>query len=394
VYPTGATGGSSTSSINAAQGATVPNLVTAKTDGTGHITIFNSVGTVDVVVDIEGYYSRDSADTYTPNPPLRVLDTRSGTGAPQAPVGPGQTITLQVAGAPGLPASGVDAVALNVTAVDATQGTYVSVYPTGFVNGPKTSSLNVPDANAVPNLVVSKVAGDGTVTLFNFAGSTDLVADLLGYYSTSSGLALEPVPPVRVLDTRPNASIGQDASLHFLVAASGERAGGVVANLTGILPSATTYLNLYPDGTPVAQAKGSAILNVLRGAVRANADLAAVTANPVLEENIYNRWGVVDVAADLSGYFSSEPVKLPQTSVTLTTAGGLKAHVSGGSPGDTVTFVDVTGVFGVLASGTVGADGTATPSTSITPGTYLVTAVVDAQDGIEGSTSSPVSVTI
>lgn len=48
---------------------------------------------------------------------IRILDTRNGTGGISRPVGPGQTIDVQVTGRGGVPASGVVAVAINVTVV-------------------------------------------------------------------------------------------------------------------------------------------------------------------------------------------------------------------------------------------------------------------------------------
>jgi hypothetical protein len=133
---------------------------------------------------------------FVPVNPRRVLDTRSGVGAPQAKLGPGDTVKLQVTGpdGSGLAPVGSTAVVLNVTATNVTQATYVSVYPTGYAGGPNTSNLNVPEGATTPNLVVSKVAADGSVTLYNGAGSVDLIADLQGSYST-----LAPTTPYSLL---------------------------------------------------------------------------------------------------------------------------------------------------------------------------------------------------
>jgi len=68
---------------------------------------------------------------YVPLGPVRVMDTRNGTGVAQAPVGPGGTVSLQVSGVDGVPASGVTAVVLNVTATSPTTSSFVTVYPDG-----------------------------------------------------------------------------------------------------------------------------------------------------------------------------------------------------------------------------------------------------------------------
>ncbi len=55
---------------------------------------------------------------FTAVTPARILDTRTGLGAPAAKVAGGQTVELQVTGRGGIPAGGVSAVALNVTVTE------------------------------------------------------------------------------------------------------------------------------------------------------------------------------------------------------------------------------------------------------------------------------------
>ncbi|NCY17585.1 MAG: hypothetical protein EBX39_12680 [Actinobacteria bacterium] len=60
----------------------------------------------------------------------------SGTG----PIGAGQTLNLTVLGRGGVPATGVDAVALNVTSTGASSDSYLTVWPTGSTR-PTASNL-------------------------------------------------------------------------------------------------------------------------------------------------------------------------------------------------------------------------------------------------------------
>ncbi|MBD2758051.1 hypothetical protein IEE94_00805 [Yimella sp. cx-573] len=61
----------------------------------------------------------DPAGKYTTVTPSRILDTRSGNGGvPAAKLQAGGTITLQVAGRGGVPATGVQAVVVNLTAIN------------------------------------------------------------------------------------------------------------------------------------------------------------------------------------------------------------------------------------------------------------------------------------
>jgi hypothetical protein len=77
------------------------------------------------------------------------------------------------------------AVVANVTAVNATTGTVVTVYP-GPVGSavPTSSGLNIPSFEPETNLVVVEVGADGTINLRNDLGDVNLIVDILGYYSS------------------------------------------------------------------------------------------------------------------------------------------------------------------------------------------------------------------
>jgi Bacterial Ig-like domain (group 3) len=121
------------------------------------------------------------APAYTPVAPVRILDTRNGTGGFHAPVGAGKTISVQVTGKNGVPASGVTAVVMNVTATNPTASSYVTVYPDGQ-SRPAVSNLNFTAGETIPNLVIVPVGSDGKVDFYNPSGSVNLLADLAGYY--------------------------------------------------------------------------------------------------------------------------------------------------------------------------------------------------------------------
>src|SRR5665648_528022 len=124
--------------------------------------------------------------SYTPLSPSRLLDTRTGVGAPKAPVGPGGTAHLQVTGRGGVPASGVSAVVLNVTVTAPTRAGYLTVYGDGTAR-PVVSNLNFVPAQTVPNLVIAPVGANGKVALYNgSAGTVQLIADVSGYYRSEA----------------------------------------------------------------------------------------------------------------------------------------------------------------------------------------------------------------
>ncbi|MEV6680141.1 hypothetical protein AB0N09_25250 [Streptomyces erythrochromogenes] len=305
VYPDG-TARTSASNLNFTAGQTIPNLVVVPVVN-GKVSFYNNAGSVDLIADVAGYYTTDgSGSTYKPVTPARLMDTRSGLGVPKAKVGQGGTVTLQVAGASGIPASGVTAVVLNVTATDPTTGSYVSVYPDGTART-SASNLNFTAGQTIPNLVVVPVV-NGKVSFYNNAGSVDLIADVAGYYTTDgSGSTYKPVTPARLMDTRsglgvPKAKVGQGGTVTLQVAgASGIPASGVTAvvlNVTATDPTTDSYVSVYPDGTARTSASN---LNFTTGQTIPNLVVVPVVNGKV---SFYNNAGSVDLIADVAGYYT------------------------------------------------------------------------------------------
>lgn len=180
------------SNVNVVPGQTVPNRVVVKLGAGGILGLYNAAGSVNLIADVAGWYSDGIATTtgttFTGVTPARILDTRTGTGGFSAPVGPGQTIAVTVSGWGGVPLMTSTsplppiAVVLNVTAVNATTTTYLTVFPDG-ASQPVASDLNVMPGPAVPNLVVVRLGSNGVLDFFNAAGTTDVIADVVGYYN-------------------------------------------------------------------------------------------------------------------------------------------------------------------------------------------------------------------
>lgn len=157
------------SNINVGAGVTAPNLVVVRLDAAGAIRLFNAFGEAHLLVDVFGWFT-----TTAPSPASgavdahRVLDTRQG----GAPLQPGGTRTVSV----GLP--GATAVVVTVTGVDATEAGYLTLHASDAPR-PGTSNLNLRPGVAVPNLVVVHPAADGTIRVYNAAGSTHVIIDVV-----------------------------------------------------------------------------------------------------------------------------------------------------------------------------------------------------------------------
>src|SRR5690606_26063027 len=73
--------------------------------------------------------------------------------------------------------------ALNVTAVDATEPTFLTIFPAG-TERPKASSLNpVPNQPATPNAVSVDLGANGQFSIFNLQGNVHAIADVVGYFT-------------------------------------------------------------------------------------------------------------------------------------------------------------------------------------------------------------------
>ncbi|TDV42553.1 RCC1 domain-containing protein [Actinophytocola oryzae] len=235
------------------------------------------------------------ASTFTSLSPVRVLDTRAGSG----PVGGGGTITLDLAA--WVPA-GATSVVLTVTGVSSTAATYVTVFP-GGTGRPATSSLNLPAGDTRSNQVTTVLGAGRTVSLYNNAGRVHLVADLAGYYRPGPGARYTALSQGRLLDTRSdNTPVGpgetRTVDLTGRVPAS---AVAVTFNLTATAVTAPTFVTAWPTGTtrPVASN-----LTVPPGDTRANQVTVAVGTDARV--SLYNNSGRVDLVVDLAGFHTPD----------------------------------------------------------------------------------------
>ncbi|MET9950361.1 N-acetylmuramoyl-L-alanine amidase [Streptomyces sp. NPDC006339] len=182
VFPSGGTR-PGVSNLNFTAGQTIPNLAIVPIGEAGKVSFYNHAGTVDLLADVTGYFSADATGASHINiGPKRLMDTRSGLGVAKGPVAANSSVTLNVAGVQGVPATGVTAVVLNVTATNPTSGGFVTVYPAG-PTVPTVSNLNFTAGLTIPNLVVVPVSADGKVNFYNRAGNVDLLADITGYFT-------------------------------------------------------------------------------------------------------------------------------------------------------------------------------------------------------------------
>ncbi|MFI7603567.1 hypothetical protein ACIBTV_00400 [Micromonospora sp. NPDC049366] len=310
VYPDGSALPSA-SSVNYVANETVPNLVTVPVTN-GRIRFRNSSsGTVHIVADLQGWYG-GSGSGFKPLVPVRVADSREGTGGPYLP-----DTTRELDLSSKVPADAT-AVILNVTVTASTTAGVLKVYP-GSSLVPVASNLNFVAGQTIPNLVMVPVV-NGRVNIYNqSSGTVHVIADLAGYFgSASSGADQTYVPfgPRRVADTRdgtglsyrPVGPIAANSSITFSPQnVQGRQPCGspallcptaVVANLTVTGSTRAGVLIGYPYNKPRPTASN---VNFIAGETAANMAVIGTELGAVALYNASS--GDTHVIVDQAGYF-------------------------------------------------------------------------------------------
>jgi hypothetical protein len=311
VYPDG-TELPPTSNVNYRAGQTLANsvVVPVGTDGKVDLHVAGS-GTVQLVADVSGYYlagETSEPGTFAPVTPTRLLDTRNGTGAAKATVAAGDTVALAVGGRAGVPASGVSAVALNVTVTGPTGAGLITAYADGKAL-PKASNVNYVKGQTVANLVIVPVGANGKVDLHvTGTGTVQLVADVLGYYRAGAASApgsFVSLTPARTLDTRVGTGAAKGAvTAGHAVALMVDGRGGVPAS--GV---SAVVLNATGSGVITVFAMGTGLpltsnLNYVKGQTIANLVTVPVGGNGAVELYVTGS-KTVQLVADVAGYYRS-----------------------------------------------------------------------------------------
>ncbi|MDQ0424972.1 MULTISPECIES: hypothetical protein [Cellulomonas] len=237
---------------------------------------------------------------FVPKTPTRVVDTRRDASGP---LGPASSRSFPL---PGLPAD-TTAVVLNVTATRGTARTsFVSVVDEGSRTVPTQSALNTVAGRDVANQVTARVVPprisgrtEPRVTLYNNAGSTHLVADLVGYYATSAGAGLVTVDPRRALDTRSTTPLraGETRTLPLAPPPGAVAAAVTVTSTRATAP--TSYVSVFPAGDPGGPSTST--LNAYRGDDVSN--LAVVPLGDDGAIALRNDQGTTHLVVDVVGWF-------------------------------------------------------------------------------------------
>lgn len=246
---------------------------------------------------------------FTPHAPLRLLDTRNGTGVQRGKVPAYSSTSVKITGNGTIP-DGVTAVTLNVTVTNTTGSGHIIAAGSGRPM-PETSSVNYGPGETVPNLVILPVGTDGRVNLHNVGWeSVDLIADVTGYFTTAASSGFTSLTPTRLVDTREGRGTakgqvtGQGSFGVQIVGVGGVPKGAraVSLNVTVTNPREAGHLTVYPSGQTAPTASN---LNFTAGQTVANSVIAPV--GPDGRITVRNgAWQATDVVIDVNGYYTPD----------------------------------------------------------------------------------------
>jgi hypothetical protein len=229
-----------------------------------------------------------------------------------------------LSGTGSIPPTGATAAVFNLAGTQGTQNTYLAVaQPNGSDQCPSggqgVSNLNPKAGGTLVNRVISPLGPANDVCVYNAVGSIEFIIDVDGWFgngSESNGSLFYSVPPTRICDTRSGtgtrcsgqplrkgvSEVIQVAGVTVVPAFFGAQPAAVVANLTAVAGTESTYLELYPSDQHQPTATD---LNPVSHDVIANLAIVglAQTGADQGDVDLYNSLGVINAVLDVAGWF-------------------------------------------------------------------------------------------
>jgi hypothetical protein len=256
--------------------------------------------------------------TYHALTPVRLLDTRNGTGGLAGPFTNHAARTFQVTGGSSGVPSNATAVTGNLTVTGQTSPGYLFISPVA-TNNPGSSTLNFPVGDDRANAVTVALGTGGTLSITFVAPSNGPTAhaifDVTGYFTPdTSGATYHALSPARVLDTR-NGTGGLSGPFTNHAARTFQATGGtsgVPANATAVTGNLTvtgrTSSGYFSIGPVATNNPGSSTLNFPLGDDRANAVTVALGAGGTLSITFVapSNGPTAQAIFDVTGYFTAD----------------------------------------------------------------------------------------
>jgi hypothetical protein len=344
------------SNANWVAGWTRANRAIVPVSSTGQISVYNQFGSVDVILDVNGYYTNSTASgkLFTSVSPLRLADHTA--------LGPNSSFNLPIAGVAGVPLTASAAV-LDVVTSETTAPSFLSVSPSPGTAG-ATSDINWVAGQVNPNLAVATLGTGGQANFYNSAGNANVTVDLEGFFGGGAGVNVTATPP----------SLPADGT-------STSKVNTTVGDING-LPIANDVVVFTTSGSPTAacgtlsSASGTTNLSGVVPTITYTASTTPGTCTITATETIGGKTGTVTItqtappnviAISPNSNGTSIPVDANGSTVTFTTT-TTNSVTNAAVVGDTLTFT----TSGGAACGTIG---TILPAGGVTPANGVVTFV-------------------
>jgi hypothetical protein len=298
--------------LNVVAGETLANLVTVPLGIQGGVTIYNHSGNVEVVADLDGYYTTtpQGIGLYDPVNPVRVF----GALASGTVIGTGVSDAVAVAGgATGVPTD-ASAVVVIITGVGSSESSFLTAYPapsTGVPEPPTAANVVFGPNQIVGNRATVAVGSNGDIEVYNHSGSVHVDVDLYGYYTGTVGdlgSAFTPLAPERFTDTRAGVngsaiSPVSSESFSFISDSIPTTATALASNVTVVSGDSSGYLTIYPVNESSPPGVGDVVFT--SNGIAQNFDLMPLEGST---SRIFNSSTMpVDLVIDAFGYFSPPP---------------------------------------------------------------------------------------
>jgi hypothetical protein len=264
-----------------------------------------------LILDVQGYYTANTDGTaaggFVPVAGKRIVDTRSGLGAPKALLAPGKSVDIQVTGANGVPADASGAVVnllpINTTASDG----YLTPYETGTTR-PDNALHYAPSVNTSIQAQV-RLSSSGKMTIYNGSSTINLVIDLQGYFTAAGTTGATFTPGVgRVFDSRASGSsiLAKNETRAIPVAGQagvpvmGSGITAVVLTLTAVHGGSDGRASVWANG---ATQPDTTSINFQADEIRTNTVTVALGANGKI--NLNNVADPTNYVIDMQGWYTN-----------------------------------------------------------------------------------------
>lgn len=279
---------------------------------------------LDLVLDVQGYYtSTDSgvaAGGFVAGDGSSVASSVSGSQIPQAQIGPGKTVQIQVTGRNGVPA-GASAVAVNFLVLRRNQTNgYITPYTTGGTVG--STAMNYPAAVTSAMSMQVPLSADGKMSVYNRDGTIDMVVALQGYFTKSNPGGVFTPAADRLYESKTTTAGSYAAKETRTIKIAGVKS--VPKNGTGVSAVAVTLTAIHPGangGTatvwPTGVSRPGAMYSITfpKNTIRSNTAIVPLGADGNIQ--LYSDGpDTADYIVDLQGYYNGLPTGPADTNQT------------------------------------------------------------------------------